>query len=261
MYHYQVIDAFTDVPFRGNPAAVFILERPYDSAWAQNVAAEFNLAETAFALPIADDTWDLRWFTPEVEVDLCGHATLATAHVLAAQGHSGPFRFATRSGILTVSETDNMLWMDFPSEPPERMEADTDIQAALGAPVLGAWKGATGDILVELPDEHTVRMLQPNLEKIASIPARGVIVTAPATDEHDFISRFFAPAVGVPEDPVTGSAHTVLAPFWAERLNRSHLRGFQSSRRGGTVHIRIEKPGRVLLGGNAVSVMAGTFNA
>ncbi|MEV2275005.1 PhzF family phenazine biosynthesis protein [Nocardiopsis sp. NPDC049922] len=262
MPQFHVVDAFTDRPLAGNPAAVLILDEPYTDEWAQGVAAEFNLSETAFARRIEDpeSDYELRWFTPKVEVALCGHATLATAHVLAGTGAPGPYRFSTRSGVLTVTRDGGRMWLDFPARPAKEAEAPDGLAAALGAEPVWVGRGGTDDLLVEVADEATVRALSPDLAVLAAIPARGVIVTARGTDT-DMVSRFFAPGVGVPEDPVTGSAHTVLAPFWAERLGRTELTAHQASARGGDLELRLpaDAPDRVLIGGSAVTVSHGTL--
>ncbi|MBB3039034.1 PhzF family phenazine biosynthesis protein [Hoyosella altamirensis] len=258
---FWIVDAFTSRPFAGNPAAVVLMDQKYEDAWAQQVAAEFNLSETAFARHLADHAgWELRWFTPTTEVDLCGHATLATAHVLAGETSVGPLRFFTRSGELVVTNTDGRYWMDFPSAAPVPADEPPSLADALGVKPVGVWSGATGDLLAELPDAETVRDLTPDLALLKHIHARGVIVTAPGSPQYDFVSRFFAPSVGVPEDPVTGSAHTVLAPFWAERLERSELLARQCSVRGGDVYLRLQTPGRVMIGGDAVTVMSGELS-
>jgi PhzF family phenazine biosynthesis protein len=263
MPEYTVVDAFTDRPLAGNPAAVLVLDDTYPDAWAQGVAAEFNLSETAFARPVddADADYELRWFTPSVEIDLCGHATLATAHTLRERGVPGPYRFTTRSGILTVTADEDMLWLDFPAKPAEPIEAPEGLAAALGAEPLSVGRGGTGDLLVEVADEDTVRALAPDMTALAAVEARVVIVTAPGK-EYDFVSRVFGPRVGVTEDPVTGSAHTVLVPFWAERLGRTEFLAHQASARGGDLHLRLpgDRPGRVLIGGSAVSVAHGTLH-
>lgn len=262
MAPFWIVDAFTAEPYRGNPAAVVLLDHEYDAAWAQRIAAEFNLSETAFARHYADRTgWELRWFTPVTEVDLCGHATLATAHVLANETSAGPMRFFTRSGELVVTTSEGRYWMDFPSAAPLAASTPPALAKALGVEPVSVWSGATGDLLVELPGATDVRNLDPDLSLLKQLPARGVIVTARADAPYHFISRFFAPAVGVPEDPVTGSAHTVLAPFWAARFGVSELIGYQSSKRGGDVFLRLTTPGRVLIGGDAVTIMSGSITA
>lgn len=258
---YRVVDAFTERPFEGNPAAVLVLDEPYDQVWAQRVAAEFNLSETAFTRPLADGTRELRWFTPEVEIDLCGHATLATAHVLAELGVEGPYRFSSRSGLLTVTAEGGRLWLDFPARPAVKIDVPDvpdGLAEALGTELLWVGRGGTGDLLVEVADEATVRALDPNLYALRDIPARGIIVTAAGT-EYDMVSRFFAPGSGVPEDPVTGSAHTVLAPFWAQRLGRTELTAHQASARGGDLLLRV-RGDRIIIGGHAVSVATGDLH-
>ncbi|MEY9214273.1 PhzF family phenazine biosynthesis isomerase [Thermobifida halotolerans] len=265
MNRFHVVDAFTDQPFRGNPAAVLVLDEPYDDTWAQRVAAEFNLSETAFARPVAtaDADYELRWFTPKTEVDLCGHATLATAHVLTETGAAGPFRFTTHSGVLTVTAHDGLLWLDFPANPPHGRQVSEELLAALGGAPVWAGFSDVGDHFVVYPDEAAVRALTPDLAAVARHTVRGVVTTAPAAPggSHDFVSRFFGPAVGVPEDPVTGSAHTALAPYWADRLGRTRLEAVQCSARGGrlVVELPADTPGRVRIGGTAVTVSEGTL--
>jgi PhzF family phenazine biosynthesis protein len=255
---FTQVDAFTDRPFAGNPAAVCLLPAPRDAEWMQLVAREMNLAETAFLSPRRDG-YDLRWFTPGLEVDLCGHATLASAHVLWEEGRLQPdetARFHTRSGLLTAERRDGLAWLDFPRTPAVPSAAPEQLAEALGA--TPRWVGRSPfDWLVELDSEEIVRRLEPNLTFLARMESRGVIVTARgAGGPHDFVSRFFAPAAGVPEDPVTGSAHCALAPFWAERLGRTELVGYQASTRGGTVRTHLVGD-RVLLGGSAVTVARG----
>lgn len=255
---FSQVDAFADRPFTGNPAAVCILPAERDEEWMQLVAREMNLAETAFLLRRADG-YDLRWFTPSCEVDLCGHATLASAHVLWEEGHlpAGAIaRFHTRSGILTAAREDGIIWLDFPATPPVPAPAPPELEGGLGVPL--RYVGRTPfDYLVEVDSEATVRGLEPDLRLLARVPVRGIIVTAAsATAEQQFVSRFFAPAAGVPEDPVTGSAHCALAPFWGERLGRTELRGYQASPRGGLVRLRLAGD-RVHLGGLAVTILRG----
>jgi PhzF family phenazine biosynthesis protein len=253
------VDAFADRPFAGNPAAVCVLSSPGDPEWMQQVAREMNLAETAF-LVRRRDGFDLRWFTPTMEVDLCGHATLASAHVLWEEGHLSPaetVRFHTKSGILTASRQANLIWLDFPATPAR--PAPTPIELELGLAKSGIkYVGLTSfDYLVELESEAAVRSLVPDLKALAQLPVRGVIVTArSANGSHDFVSRFFAPAAGVPEDPVTGSAHCGLGPYWATRLGKNELVGYQASARGGTVRVRLERD-RAHLGGQAITVLRG----
>ncbi|MTE22072.1 PhzF family phenazine biosynthesis isomerase [Streptomyces sp. TRM43335] len=264
----RIVDAFTDRPFTGNPAAVVLLDSgpfPGDDR-LQRLAAEVNLSETAYARPLPEDSeadWALRWFTPTTEVNLCGHATLATAHVLHSTGAaSGTVRFATRSGILTATTAaDGSVTLDFPTAPLTEVEVDDDVRAALGADVLSAHDTGpnVGDLLVELADEKTVRALSPDLSAVARLDHRGVIVTAPAAEEgvpYDYVSRFFGPAVGIDEDPVTGSAHTALAPLWSARLGREELTGLQASPRTGLVRTAL-RGDRTLLTGDAVTVIDG----
>jgi PhzF family phenazine biosynthesis protein len=257
-----VVDAFTKRRFQGNPAAVCVLAAPAEEEWMRLVARELNLSETAFLHP-EHRGWRLRWFTPAVEVDLCGHATLAAAHVLWESGRLAagkPARFHTRSGTLGARQEGAGIVLDFPAQPPSPAPAPPELLAALGVPV--RWSGRNrADWLLELDDEAAVRSLSPDLQAIGRLAARGVIVTAPADQAGraggaDFVSRFFGPAVGVPEDPVTGSAHCCLGPFWAARLGRAELTGHQASGRGGTVGVRVRGE-RVELIGEAVTVWRG----
>lgn len=250
------VDAFTDRPFAGNPAAVCVLPGPRDEHWMQHVATEMNLAETAF-LHREGAAWRLRWFTPAVEVDLCGHATLASAHVLWEEGHAGPgerLTFLTRSGALGAAPRDGWIELDFPAEPALPVAAPPHLLEALG--VTGTVARNRMDFLVEVAEEAIVRRLTPDLAALRLIPARGVVVTARAAAPYDFVSRFFGPAVGVDEDPVTGSAHCALGPWWAERLGRPSLTGFQASTRGGVVRVEV-RGDRVALLGQAVTVLRG----
>lgn len=254
---YQ-IDAFTDQIFKGNPAAVVPLREPADEAWMQNVAREMNLSETAFMHPI-ENGFALRWFTPAVEVSLCGHATLASAHVLwesRTLAPSQPARFFTRSGWLTTRKDGAWIEMDFPATPAFACEAPPELVDALGA--FPRWCGKTEfDYLLEFENESIIRELRPNFTKLREVPVRGVIATSLAADsQFDFISRFFAPAAGVDEDPVTGSAHCALGPFWRERLSRDSFTAYQASPRGGVVKISVQNS-RVLLTGQCVTVMRG----
>lgn len=269
----RYVDAFTERPFAGNPAAVVVLERDGfpDESFMQRLAAEVNLSETAFAHPLPADAeadWALRWFTPATEVNMCGHATLATAHVLRTTGAAtGTVRFATRSGILSATvSADGPVTLDFPAAPLTALEAVPDgVAEALGAEVLGVHDTGpdVGDLLVELADEKTVRELSPDQAALARFANRGFIVTAAAAGPaagYDFVSRFFGPAVGIPEDPVTGSAHTALAPLWAPRFGRLELTGYQASARGGLVRTGL-RGDRVLLTGAAVTVVEGELLA
>jgi PhzF family phenazine biosynthesis protein len=255
-----VVDAFTDRPFAGNPAAVCLLPAPAEARWMQQVAAEMNLSETAF-LDRRADGFGLRWFTPTVEVDLCGHATLASAHVLWEAGHLSrdqAARFHTRSGLLTAESRGDWIELDFPAKPAEPCAAPADLALALGAPL--RFVGRNGfDYLVEVETEEALRALRPDHRRLAELPVRGVIVTArSATPEFDFVSRFFAPGSGVAEDPVTGSAHCCLGPFWGNRLGKAELCAYQASRRGGVVRIGLAGE-RVKLRGQAVTVLRGEF--
>jgi PhzF family phenazine biosynthesis protein len=253
---YQV-DAFADRPFSGNPAGVCLLEREAPERWMQDVAAEMNVAETAFLARREDGAFDLRWFTPTVEVDLCGHATLASAHVLWSEGHlpaAARARFHTKSGALTAWLESDTIRMDFPSEPVAAAVPPGTLTAALGATFSFAGKNRM-DWLVELADEAAVLDVRPQLPALAKLGVRGVIVTArSASPERDFVSRFFAPGAGVDEDPVTGSSHCALAPYWAGKLGKTALTGYQASARGGTVFCTVAGE-RVLLGGRAVTVL------
>jgi PhzF family phenazine biosynthesis protein len=254
------VDAFAERPFTGNPAAVCVLGAPGEAGWMQSVAMEMNLSETAFVHRV-EDGWSLRWFTPAVEVDLCGHATLAAAHVLWHDGHLAAgeeARFHTRSGLLTARRAGGWTQMDFPSQPVTEPVSAPELRDALGVEVVFAGR-STADWLVEVASEREVRNLAPDLRALARLPARGIIVTArSSSDGVDFVSRFFAPRVGVDEDPVTGSAHVVLAPYWGEKLGRAEMVGFQASRRGGTVRVQV-RGDRVGIAGQAVTVMEGTL--
>ena len=254
------VDAFADRPFAGNPAAVCLLDTEPDQDWMQSVANEMNLSETAFVVP-QDGGFGLRWFTPTVEVDLCGHATLASAHILWEQGVAQPdaaIRFLTRSGELSCNRQQDMIELDFPATPAEEAELSASLIEALGAEPV--WQGRSRfDALVCVDSESTLRSLKPDFGALAALPYRGIIVTSAAdTQKTDFVSRFFGPAVGVDEDPVTGSAHCCLAPFWSSRLGKSDMTAYQASARGGTVHVRIAGD-RVILGGTAVTVFSGTL--
>lgn len=259
------VDAFSDRPFGGNPAAVCVLDGPMDPAWMQAVAREMNLSETAFLFPeiIEGDSggFRLRWFTPLIEVDLCGHATLAAAHVLWEDGHlkhDRPARFVTRSGLLSASRgADGWIELDFPSEPVHEADTPPDLAAALGGERVRFVGRNRMDLLVELESEDDVRTLQPDFTRLDAIEARGIIVTARASEPGiDFVSRFFAPRAGVPEDPVTGSAHCALTPFWRSRLGRSDLIARQVSDRGGLLRVR-DQGDRVAIAGQAVIVFRG----
>lgn len=259
------VDAFTEKPFAGNPAAVCLLRAAHDDEWMQSVAAEMNLSETAFVHPRDDDDLSLRWFTPTVEVDLCGHATLAAAHALWETGRLGadaPARFHTRSGLLTARRDDEgVIELDFPATPPTEAPAPEGLLEALGVEDPRTVARTRFDYLVELASADAVRAVAPDFARLRAVETRGVMVTAASDDPaHHFVSRFFAPAVGVDEDPVTGSAHCALAQFWGARLEKDRLTGYQASARGGVV--RLERCGeRVRLGGRAVTVLRGELLA
>jgi predicted PhzF superfamily epimerase YddE/YHI9 len=251
------VDAFTDTPFGGNPAAVCLLDAPRDERWMQDVAREMNLSETAFVVR-RPDGFDLRWFTPRVEVELCGHATLASAHVLWEAGGlapDAPARFHTQSGLLTCARRGAWIEMDFPAKPARDSAPPPGLVEALAAKPRNVARSHY-DWLVEVGSEEEVRVLAPDLARLETIEARGVIVTSRAAQEFDFVSRFFAPRAGVAEDPVTGSAHCVLAPYWASRLEKTEMVGRQVSARGGTVRVKVTRD-RVLLSGQAVTVLRG----
>jgi len=252
------VDAFTDTPFAGNPAAVCLLQAPRDEGWMQSVAREMNLSETAFVVRTADG-YDLRWFTPSLEVALCGHATLASAHVLWEDGHlpsARQARFHTKSGLLTGDRVGEWIELDFPAKREEPAPAPAGLAEALGVTPKYVGKNQF-DYLVEVDGEVTVRRLTPNHAMLATLPVRGVIVTSRADSAgYDFVSRFFAPGSGVPEDPVTGSAHCALGPYWQSRLGKSDFVAYQASPRGGVVRVRVAGD-RVTLGGKAVTVLRG----
>jgi PhzF family phenazine biosynthesis protein len=252
------VDAFTDKPFAGNPAAVCVLPAPRDEAWMQNVAREMNLSETAFLVRDGGD-FQLRWFTPAVEVALCGHATLASAHALWECGHLKPgeqARFHTRSGLLTADRHGDWIEMDFPAKIDQPVDAPPGLEQVLGAKLRYVGRNQF-DYLVEVDSEPVLRSLKPNFSLLSQLPVRGVIVTALADNRgFDFVSRFFAPAAGVNEDPVTGSAHCCLGPYWAKRQGKTELLAYQASPRGGVVRVRVNGD-RVLLGGQAVTVLRG----
>ncbi|MCS6817870.1 MAG: PhzF family phenazine biosynthesis protein [Blastocatellia bacterium] len=252
------VNAFTEVPFSGNPAAVCVLSEPRDAPWMQRVAREMNLSETAFLWP-GEGGFHLRWFTPTVEVELCGHATLASAHILWTEGYVAAreqIRFFTRSGVLTAARRDEWIELDFPATPAEPTEAPPRLQESLGVTPRFVGRSCF-DYLVEVESEDVLRQLAPNFALLETIPTRGVIVTSRSTTlPFDFVSRFFAPRVGVPEDPVTGSAHCCLGPFWGQRLGRTELLAYQASARGGVIRIRLAND-RVILGGQAVTMWRG----
>ncbi|MCC5642130.1 PhzF family phenazine biosynthesis protein [Nostoc sp. CHAB 5824] len=254
------VDAFTNTPFAGNPAAVYVLPTPQDERWMQNVAQEMNLSETAF-LVRQDDGFNLRWFTPTVEVPLCGHATLASAHVLWSEGHlsqNEAARFYTKSGVLIAKFQGEWIELDFPVNHSQETVAPRELSQGLAVPYKSVFWNSLG-YLVEIESEDLVRQMQPNFQLLKTLPLGKVIVTSltnPGSD-YDFVSRFFAPGVGINEDPVTGSAHCCLAPFWRDRLHKNELLAYQASSRGGVVKVYYDGSDRVCLAGQAVTVMRG----
>lgn len=258
IYH---VDAFTDSMFAGNPAAVCILPESRSDVWMQKLAQELNLSETAFLQKRGAD-YDLRWFTPLVEIDLCGHATLASAHILWQKGLLKPdeaARFHTRSGLLTAERRSEWIELDFPALPDRKAAVPRGMRRALG--VRPTYVGRSRfDYIVEVETENAVRKIKPNYALLSTLPVRGLIVTARAkTPPYDFVSRFFAPKVGVNEDPVTGSSHSVLGPYWKNRLGKSELLAYQASKRGGILRVRVGNR-RVFIGGKAVTVFQSELN-
>ncbi|MGF1539031.1 MAG: PhzF family phenazine biosynthesis protein [Pleurocapsa sp.] len=254
------VDAFTNQVFRGNPAAVCILESPQSDEWMQLVAREMNLSETAFVIE-QPDAYQLRWFTPTTEVPLCGHATLASAHVLWTEGYVGRDRsiaFQTQSGLLTASFQDGWIELDFPVNLSQPTETPAKLITVLGVPVKTTLINSLG-YLVEVDSADIVTNLQPNFSLLKTLATNNIIVTSVANfdTEYDFVSRFFAPGLGIDEDPVTGAAHCCLAPVWRDRLKKDELLAYQASRRGGTIKIKYSGGDRVLLQGQAVTVMHG----
>ncbi len=253
------VDAFTETAFGGNPAAVVLLDAERDDAFLQSVAVEMNLSETAFPLLGTDGRWSLRWFTPATEVDLCGHATLATAHVLFDRGvaDSDQITFDTRSGPLICHRTGDGILMDFPAAPAEPCDPIDGLAVALGVPVVD--QGRSFDLVAQLESARVVANLSPDMAALAALDTRAVAVTAAGDVDGgpaDFVSRVFAPRVGIPEDPVTGSAHCITGPWWAERLGRNELRAHQVSARGGRLHVKIQDD-RVEMTGRAITVLEG----
>lgn len=254
---YQV-DAFASKPFQGNPAAICILPGPVREEWMQNLAGEMNLSETAF-LYQEGDGYRLRWFTPGAEVDLCGHATLASAHILYETGQlksQEEVRFYTKSGLLTAKLEEGWITLNFPATLAKEIVPSSELLTALG--VKTQYVGQSPfDYLVEVESEEVVNKLEPDLAVLAKLPIRGVIVTSKASSsDYDFVSRFFAPGVGVNEDPVTGSAHCCLAPFWQEKMGKNNFLAYQASKRGGILKIQVQGD-RVYLTGPAVTVLRG----
>jgi predicted PhzF superfamily epimerase YddE/YHI9 len=257
-----IIDAFAAKPFGGNPAAVCLLDGDRDAGWMQALAIEMNLSETAYVRPV-DGGFGLRWFTPALEVDLCGHATLASAHVLWESGRlpkDKPARFLSRSGWLIASRRGEEIEMDFPAKPAVQADPPPELAKALGAKL--KWAGGNKmDWLVEVDSAAALHAIKPDFALLNTVPVRGVIVTSVSDKpEFDFLSRFFAPAAGVLEDPVTGSAHCCLAPYWSARLGKTEMVGFQASKRGGVVRVRIQGD-RVMLGGRAVTIVRGELSS
>lgn len=256
------VDAFTSRPFAGNPAAVCVLPEPRPDQWMRDVAREMNLSETAFLTP-QNGGYNLRWLTPAVEVDLCGHATVASAHVLWQDGHlpeGRQARFHTRSGLLTADRRGEWIELDFPAKVAAPAQAPPELLRALGVQDAKYVGRNAFDYLVEVDSEETLRNLSPDHATLRKEPVRGIMVTARGTSQFDFVSRFFAPGSGIDEDPVTGSAHTALGPYWAEKLRKTEMTAFQASSRGGVVRVRVEGE-RVKLGGQAVTVMTGELLA
>jgi PhzF family phenazine biosynthesis protein len=255
------VDAFSSRPFGGNPAAVCLLTEPRSYIWMQRLAEEMNLSETAFLLKEAEG-YNLRWFTPTVEIELCGHATLASAHILWEEGYipeDKEISFSTLSGWLHTRKSQGWIEMDFPSEPAEECAPPKQLLKALDLPI--TWVGQNRfDYQVEVDSETSLRALIPDLTLLKQLPIRGVSVTAPsASAEYDFVSRFFAPSVGINEDPVTGSAHCSLGPYWAKRLGKTEMIGYQASRRGGVVRVHMDKE-RVGIAGQAATVLSAELS-
>ncbi len=271
------VDAFTDKPFAGNPAAVCVTQQPLEDDLMQAIAAEMNLSETAFLYPLqgsSADGYSLRWFTPATEVDLCGHATLASAHTLWHEGHlpaEKPAKFKTKSGWLTAKKIakksakkqDSWIAMDFPAQPVEITQyvmPQLIKSLCCGGDIRVVAKN-DHNYLVEVHSEKVLQTLQPDFVEMSKLPVQGVIVTAKADSEaYDFVSRYFAPAVGIDEDPVTGSAHTSLAPYWQDNLGKSEMTARQISARGGTVRVTCEVNGRITISGQAITVLQGTLS-
>jgi PhzF family phenazine biosynthesis protein len=252
---YQV-DAFTDKPFKGNPAGVCILESEPTNKWMQDIACEMNLAETAFLLPM-NDGYSLRWFTPNSEIDLCGHATLASAHILLEKGYTSEdqeVNFYTKSGLLTAKSQDGWIQLNFPATPEKEDEAPLELIEALNIEPLYVGKNIF-DYIIEVKTEEMVKNIKPDFTMLMKVDMRGVIVTA-RSKEFDFVSRFFAPEIGVFEDPVTGSSHCCLGPYWRDRLGKDEFIAYQSSSRGGVLRVQVVGD-RVCISGKAVTVLEG----
>lgn len=251
------VDSFTDKPFGGNPAGVCVMDAPADEAWMQNIAMEMNLSETAFLYPL-EEGYNLRWFTPTVEVDLCGHATLATAHILWSEDYLSQdqqARFSTKSGLLTADRNGDLIELNFPASPPTQVEPPDGLLDALGIEEV-LYVGKTSvKFLIEVPSEDIVRNLKPDFPGLlAQEPGSAIVTSMASTEGFDFVSRFFAPQMGINEDPVTGAAHCVLGPYWMRKLGRDSFKAYQASARGGVVHVRVDGE-RIVLGGQAVTVL------
>lgn len=255
------IDAFTSQAFRGNPAAVCLLDRERDERWMQDVAAEMNLSETAFLLRRDDGDYSLRWFTPAVEVALCGHATLASAHALYEEHGLASARFHTKSGVLTADRVGNGIELDFPATLARPADAPEGLLGALGIAEPVYVGRNQFDFIVEVASEDEVRALVPDHGQLRRVPVRGIIVTSrSASPGYDFVSRFFAPGSGIDEDPVTGSAHCCLTPYWSAKLGKTEMTAYQASSRGGVVRVRLAGE-RVKLAGEAVTILRGELTA
>lgn len=253
------VDAFTAEPFKGNPAAVCLLDSVMPDSWMRGLAADMNLSETAF-LVRKGDIFSLRWLTPEVEVDLCGHATLASAHILWEENilsKESTAQFETKSGLLKADKREDWIELNFPQTPVTEVEKPEGIEKALGASVIYCGKSKF-DYFFELDSEDTIKNLAPDYDKLEKLEARGVIVTA-QSKEYDFVSRFFAPQSGIDEDPVTGSAHSALYPYWSKKLSKDELSAFQASKRGGNLKLRSDES-RVIIAGQAVTIFKGFLN-
>lgn len=254
------VDAFTDKAFQGNPAAVCVLQNKQNDEWMQSVAQEMNLSETAFLIR-QDQHYILRWFTPTTEVPLCGHATLASAHVLWTEGYASTgqsIKFHSKSGLLTAQYRDNWIELDFPANRSQDIPPISKLKDALGVNLKTVLYNSLG-YLVEIDSPQQVEQLQPNFTLIKQLPISKVIVTSRAAEDskYDFVSRFFAPGVGIDEDPVTGSAHCCLAPYWRDRLHKNDFLAYQASKRGGVVKIHYDGGDRVLIQGQAITTMRG----
>jgi predicted PhzF superfamily epimerase YddE/YHI9 len=252
-----IVDAFTDEPYKGNPAAVCILENNKSDEWMQNIANEMNLSETAFILKQGKD-YSLKWFTPESEVDLCGHATLASAYILWEEqlSENNEIRFITKSGLLTAIKSGDWIHMNFPLEEENETVPPIELIEGLGIPFKYIGKNRL-DYIVEIEDEEAVRKLQPNFNLLKAVKSRGVIVTSPSSrSDIDFVSRCFYPALGVDEDPVTGSAHCCLGPYWQKKLNKNEFTSLQLSKRGGLLKLKIVED-RILISGQAITTLKG----